>query len=216
MPWDAELARARSRDELARFGIDVPESLPLLFEPEALQRLRRRNDVIARSQALYGVVAISDGGPRDLVFPSLEARDLSRWLSERERRFVEGPSDEDERIQMSWRIEALTALGWALGLVDELSLSGAEAAAGAFEPLDPDGSRGDVDDRVQLRSTTQLADRLDAFYCAHWAAREQQLTSAFDPWPEALVPGAIMERRHGLEWLFADPSYDWEDVDLST
>ena len=30
------------------------------------------------------------------------------------------------------------------------------------------------------------------------------------------MPGAIWERRHALEWIFAEPQLDWDDIDLST
>ena len=116
---------------------------------------------------------------------------------------------------MSWRVEALTALAWALALVDELPLEGAHGVpAEVFAPLDPDGSRGARSEEVELRPSQELADKLDVFYCAHWAVREHELTGSFDPLPGELVPGAIQERRHGLEWLLS-VDVDWEDIDLS-
>ena len=217
MPWDAGAARRRSRDELARFGIDILARLPLLFEPDELARLRPAEDAIARAVALYAVIAVREGEPADMVRESLDARGLAGWLSERERAFIAQPADEDELVQMSWRIEALAALAWALALVEELPLEGADGVpAEVFAPIDADGSRGGRDQDVRLRPVEQLADRLDLFYCAHWAATEQQLTGHFDPWPTQLVPGAIQERRHGLEWLFAERDLDWDEVDLST
>jgi hypothetical protein len=217
VPWNAEAARRRTLTELAKYGIEVPAYLPLLFEPGDLARLRPSEDAIARAVVLYSVIAVREGAPVELVRESLEERGLTGWLSGRERRFIAQPGDERELVEMSWRVEALAALAWALALVEELSLEGAEGVpADVFAPLDPDGSRGGRDQDVRLRPVEQLADRLDAFYCAHWAAREQQLTRHYDPWPVQLVPGAIQERRHGLEWLFADRDLDWEDVDLST
>jgi hypothetical protein len=217
VPWEADAARRRSREELAKYGIDVLAHLPLLFDPDELPRLRPAEDAIARAVALYAVIAVREGAPADTVRESLEARGLIGWLSERERQFIAQPADEGELVQMSWRVEALAALGWALGLVEELPLEGAEGApAEVFAPIDPDGTREGRDQDVLLRPVEQLADRLDLFYCAHWAAREQQLTGHFDPWPAQLVPGAIQERRHGLEWLFAERDVDWEEVDLST
>ena len=217
MTWDADAVRRRSRAELAKYGIEVAARLPLLFEPDELARLRPAEDAIARAVALYAVIAVREGTPADMARESLEERGLTGWLSERERGFIAQPVDEGELVEMSWRIEALAALAWALGLVEELPLEGAEGVpAEVFAPIDPDGSRGARDRDVRLRPVEQLADRLDLFYCAHWAARQQQLTGHFDPWPAQLVPDAIQERRHGLEWLFAERDLDWEEVDLST
>jgi len=217
VPWDADAARRRSRAELARYGIAVPADLPVLFEPDQLARLRSAEDATARAVALYAVIAVREGAPADTVRESLDERGLTGWLTDRERRFIAQPADEGELAQISWRVEALAALAWALGLVQELPLEGAEGIpADVFASIDPDGSRGHRDQDVQLRPVEQLADRLDLFYCAHWAAREHQLTGHFNPWPAQIVPGAIEERRHGLEWLFAERDLDWEDVDLST
>ena len=66
-----------------------------------------------------------------------------------------------------------------------------------------------------LRETGSVAARLDLFYCAHWAVRENHVNGTFAPWPEALVGGAIEERRHALEWFFA-PAEAWDDVSLDT
>ena len=199
------------------YGIEVPTHLPVLFDPDDLARLRPVEDVVARAVALYAVIAVREGAPAQTVRESLDERALSEWLSARERRFIAGPNDERELAVMSWRVEALAALAWSLALVEELPLDGAEGVlAEVLAPLDPDGSRGERAGNLRLRPVEELADRLDAFYCAHWAAREQQLTAHFDPWPAQLVPGAIQERRHGLEWLFAERRLDWEDIDLST
>jgi hypothetical protein len=164
VPWDADAARRRSRAELAKYGIEVPAHLPLLFEPDELARLRPAEDAIARAVALFAVIAVREGAPADMVRESLEERGLTGWLSERERGFIAQPVDEGELVQMSWRIEALAALAWALGLVGELPLEGAEGVpAEVFAPLDPDGSRGARDRDVRLRPVEQIADRLDLF-----------------------------------------------------
>jgi hypothetical protein len=70
----------------------------------------------------------------------------------------------------------------------------------------------------ELPDDLAALDRLlaDPEYCAHWPAREQQLTGHLNPWPDQLVPGAIQQRRHSFEWLFAERDLDWEEVDLST
>ena len=214
MQWDAYAARRRSSEELARHGIEVPPSLPLLLEPHELDRLRPVTDVVARTQALFEVIALREGAPAEQVRASIDKGRLDPWLSEREKRFVAQPDDHQELIAMSWRIESILALGWALGLVDDLPLEGAEGVpAETFAPIHTPGSRSP---QFQLRPVHEIADRLDLFYCGHWAAVEHRLSGAFSPWPDALVPGAILERRHGLEWLFADPEFDWEQIDLST
>ena len=65
MPWSADDARRRSRGELAKHGIEVPTTLPILCEPDDLARLRPSEEVIGRTLALYAVVAVREGAPGD-------------------------------------------------------------------------------------------------------------------------------------------------------
>ena len=112
----------------------------------------------------------------------------------------------------------MVALGWALQLSGELPLDGVvpDDFARTFAPLDPFGEGSGPDPAVRLRAPDELLAALDRFYCASWAVRENELTGSFEPWPAELVPGAIWERRHALEWVVGDPGVGWDDVDLST
>ena len=159
-------------------------------------------DVIHRTTALYSVLAIPEGGSFEIAYGALVERDLLPWLSEKERRYIagrqRGEEDERERVQLSWRVECMLALGWALELFDEVPVERTRPApAEAFDPLYPEGFAAGPSPAIRLRPAETLAQHLDLFYCAHWAVRENQLTGDFEPWPEQLVPGAIWER-HAL------------------
>ena len=220
MARDFELTRRASLAVLQPFGIVVPEHLPVLGEGE-VARHRPLDEIVERVQAMYGVLAVVEGAPFDMVERSLADRGLNRWLSERERAYFDarrrGEDPERRRVELSWRTECMLALGWALRLFDDLPLTGTQVApAEAFEPLDPKGFGSGADPSIRLRPIPEIAARLDLLYCAHWAVRENQLTGRFEPWPADLVPGAIWERRHALEWIFDTDADDWDDVDLST
>jgi Domain of unknown function (DUF4272) len=135
MTWDHEAVRAASRAALAEHGLTVPDHLPWLDRVPP----RPREDVIARTLALYSVMAIVEGAPFDVVHESIVARGLDRHLSETEHRYLgarlrgEEPSERDQ-VELSWRGECMVALGWALELFDELPLEGhiADDSARAF------------------------------------------------------------------------------------
>jgi hypothetical protein len=208
MRWNTANARVYSQEELADLGIATAPSPPLRFDRRGPAQPRPLAHVIARAQALYALAAIVECAPRERIVHSLETRGLTGWLSARERRFVRSRVDEQELIVMSWRVERLAALGWALGLVPELPLTGADAApASAFAPIDPLGTRGRIAPWVELRTAAEITDRLDAFHCAHRALADAHAHPDLDP-------DAIRERRHGLEWLFTEPGADWEVIDL--
>lgn len=215
MAWDGEAVRARSRAELERFGLEVNPNLPLLGADEVAQA-RPVAEVVARCQALYGVLAVVEDVPPGEVLPSLGERGLTRWLTEQERAFLEDPSDEEALTQLSWRTEGMRSMGWALRLFDDLPLTGtAGEVAPPFDPIDPDGSAGGPDPSLALRPAEELGERLDLFYCAHWCVRHHELTGEPEAWPEEIEPGAVWERRHGLEFLFADTD-DWDEISLDT
>ncbi|MDP8909221.1 MAG: DUF4272 domain-containing protein [Chloroflexota bacterium] len=220
MAIDFEAVRAASVAEAAATGLSISPSLPLLGA-EDVAHPRPVSTVVARTRALYGVLALREGTPLEAVLEVLRRESLLDSLSESERRYLEalesGRSEEAARIEipLSWRTEAEYALGWALGLFDALPVTGlAGEIAPAFAPIDPDATRGGPDPALDLRPVDELVGRLDAFYCVHWAATDHALTASRASWPAAVVPGAVMERRHALEWIFTDE--DWDEVDLST
>ena len=214
MSWDAERAREQSRAELERHGLRVNPGLPLLGADD-VGRCRPAGDVVARCQALFGVLAVTEGVDVSAVLPSLQERGLERWLSADERAYLDAPSEE-LRTQLSWRTEGMRSMGWALGLFDDLPLTGtAGTIAPAFDPLDPDGSGDGPDDSVTLRPAEEIAARLDLFYCAHWCVRHHEHHGEPQPWPDEIVQGAVWERRHGLEFLFAETD-DWDEITLDT
>ena len=58
MTWNGDAARRRSGIELARYRIEVPAQLPVLFDSDDLVRLRPVEDVVARAVELYAVIAV--------------------------------------------------------------------------------------------------------------------------------------------------------------
>jgi hypothetical protein len=218
--FDPELARRESRSLVTSYGLEVPDHRPLLGVEEVADP-RPVDDVIARCRALYCVLAVVEGVSASEVSAFLAESSLSSMLSESEREYVnaggEGPRAEHLRPQLSWRTECMLAMGWALHLFANLPLEGvAGEIAGAFAPLDPDGRAGGVQGDIRLRPPDELGQKLDTLYCLHWVVRERQLTGWPAVWPDSLVPGAIWERRHALEWIVQSDVDEWDEVDLST
>jgi uncharacterized protein DUF4272 len=212
-----DMIRGWTLAELGLHGLRTPpEHFPTILEAYAGPR-RSLQEVLDRVRALGWVLHAAFGSPADETLEALTERGLLRWVSAQERTMLDTPDEEDAdrlRIQIGWRTECLTALGWALGLYPTLPLDGlTEPAPEHFGPLDPDARAG-VPADVTLRDERELMARLDVFYCAHWAVRDHQLTGLPAQWPEAIIGGAVWERRHALEWLLS--ADEWDDVDLGT
>ena len=208
--------RGWSLAELAHQGLPAPPPhFPTILEAYAGGR-RSAQDVVDRIRALHGVLAAAYGQPGDEVLEKLTERGLLEWVTDEERVMLAAKDDEAQklRVQISWRMECLSALGWAVGIYDELPIEGtSEAAPEDFVSLEPEADAG-VPADVTLRDERELMARLDVFYCAHWAVRDHDLTGLPEAWPDGIVDGAVWERRHALEWLLSDTP--WDDIDLST
>nr|MBA3747688.1 DUF4272 domain-containing protein [Solirubrobacterales bacterium] len=163
--------------------------------------------------------ALQQGAPHERIRAALRDNDLEPWLADRERRLLlhlEGESTLDAEqlhqttVDISWREEALWALMWSIELVDDLPADELCGSDPFYERLAPgmNPAKGRTD--VLLRPLPEIGEMLDFYYCLHWHARNAQYHG--NRWDSKIEPGAVLERRRALEWLFQD--VPWEDVDL--
>jgi hypothetical protein len=210
--------RERSVRKLARWQLSDPGVLPLHCD-EDFEWVRDAHSVAARCHAIAAALAIQQGAPHERIRRALRDNDLERWLADREERFLrhlEGDAemDDEERhqttVDISWREEALWALLWSIELVDDMPPDELCSREPFYERLAPDldPAKGRTD--VLLRPLPELAVMLDFYYCLHWHARNAQYHG--QRWDSKIAPGAVLERRRALEWLFQD--VPWEAVDL--
>ena len=210
--------RERSVRRLVRWKLPDPGVLPLHGD-EDFDWVRDSRAVSARCHAIAAALALRQRAPAERIRNALEDNDLERWMSATERLFLrdlEGEAElDDERrhrlaVDISWSEEALWALLWSLELVDDLppdELCGREPFYERLAPgMDPSKGRTDV----LLRPLPEIAAMLDFYYLLHWHARNAQYHG--QAWDNEIAPGAVLERRRALEWLFQDVA--WEDVDL--
>ena len=212
--------RERSVRALARWKLPDPGILPLHVDGD-FAWVRDAGDVAARCHAIAAALALQQDATPERIAKALAANDLERWLADVELRFLrhlvgEAPLQDEERrqiaVDISWREEALWALLWSLKLVDDLppdELCGRDPFYERLAP-DMDPARGRTD--VTLRPLPEIAAMLDFYYCLHWHARNAQYHGQL--WNPKIAPGAVLERRRALEWLFQD--LPWDDVDLGT
>ena len=212
--------RERSVHRLARWTLPDPGVLPLHADGD-FDWVREADGVAARCHAIAAALALQQDATPQRIARALADNDLERWLADDELRFLRHlvgevalPDDERRQIavDISWREEALWALLWALKLVDDLPPDELCGRDPFYERLAPgmDPSRGRTD--VTLRPLPEIATMLDFYYCLHWHARNAQYHGRL--WNPKIAPGAVLERRRALEWLFQDVR--WNDVDLGT
>jgi hypothetical protein len=211
--------REQSLQRLRRWKLSDPGSLPL-HANEDFAWSRDAGAVADRCHALAAALALTHRAPVATVRAAIDHNGLEPSLASREQRLLavlEGDveSGEDDLQQLlvdiAWREEALHALLWALGLVDDLPPDVMCPKAPAYERLAPELNPANARGVARLRPLAELAAMLDLYYLLHWHARRAQYHG--DVWDYDIAPGVVLERRRALEWLFQDAS--WEDVDLA-
>ena len=211
--------REQSVQRLRRWKLSDPGPLPLHGEQD-FEWMRAAPSVVNRCHAIAAAIALAHRAPVQTVREAVDDNDLEGSLGTRELellRVLEGDVDAGEPdlqqllVDIAWREEALHALLWALGLVDDLPPDQMCPKSPVYEQLAPGLDPGNARRDVQLRPLAQIAAMLDFYYCLHWHARKAQYHG--DVWDYEIAPGVVLERRRALEWLFQDAP--WEDVDLA-
>lgn len=185
--------------------------LPLLDEPF---HVRPATDVAQRIIILYALTGLANGADPGLLASWLKEHGIYDRLDADEKHKFELPLSDSALAEVSWRQEALYALGWAANLVEEFALPTRECDLEPLFPLIP--PEVDVQHFVKilsLRPASEIALQTDRHYCIHWAAKH----------PPRLFPSVaqrmlkmdvVIERRHAFEWLLG--TEPWNDVALDT
>jgi YD repeat-containing protein len=193
-----------------RLGITIPDALPLL--DEGLQ-MRETSDVVCRLLALDAVVSAACGFPKEKAAEWLNQEGLLDWLTAEERSFILDDLGEAQIFQVE--VEAAWALAWAVQIADKMDF--AKECPSYFVTLVPDLKRMETSThlrkRARARCVQEVVSACDLAYCLHWALTESELHGSGSG-GEALIPYVIVERRHALEWLLSNES--WEDVPMDT
>jgi hypothetical protein len=216
---DPRQVRRASLATLAHVGLaPTATGLPVVLDAYAGRR-RGTEAAVDRVRALMAVLHAVHGASAAVVAGSLKERGLVPWSTPQERAFLDlsGNREDGDRelaAHRAWigrRVEGLHALGWALGILDDLEPTGFTAvhpsAFSAVGPAEPAGAPAEV----ALRPEAELLRRLDLLSCAHYAVQEHELRGASSPLPRDVVPGAIAERRRALEWLLGHEP--WDDIE---
>ena len=199
---------------LKSLGVPILEQLPLIDEEHEV-KLRTAQEVARRILILDYLNYVADEpDSKQEVIDFLKEQNLYKSISDEEKQLFKCELTEQDRINISWRSEAILALLWAIGKVDELEMPVEETQVSEWLDLLPDlmtDSKEFIDSAL-LRPIPEILDLLDLTYRIHWAVRNAELNNLdavnFDA-------GIIQERHYALNWLtyYND---DWDDVVTDT
>ncbi|WPH23472.1 DUF4272 domain-containing protein [Variovorax paradoxus] len=170
-----------------------------------------------RALVLNAMLQIAFKAPISVIREWIASNGLEGELSSSERAILDkddGDLTEQERTNLYWYIEALWALAWAAGKVEDLAFNkpvGPELAS--LMPNLRENERSEAFmSRAKLRPRQELFRMNDLYYRLHWWTRTAQLHG--EPSGDVSLD-IVMERRKALEWLLNDDG-SWDDVELST
>ena len=204
----AQERKNRSIAILVSQGVPYIEHLPLRYETNEVIP-RDKKEVIERLACSFTSImcALSIGKgeyteedreymTQDFLSAKYHALELRTPM---EQQVIAGTISEAGAINAVWKYEAVWALLWALGIVEELSLPSeicdCDLVMGTmrrFKGLD------DFMANTTLRPLEEILQALDLHYRYHWAAVNARVNGSN---PAGIDEEVVMERRAGLEWL---------------
>lgn len=208
---EALARKAASERLLAAEGVKFIAHLPGIESAEEVT-LRSTAEIVDRIFCLI-VVSAKAIGPEDHAYVSKYSGDWTCPFTPDEQRLMDGAVSEDERMALSWRVECLPPLLWAVHRTDALPRPDRTADFQLSKRVVEEGQAA-LASRARLRDVAEILDAADLIYRYHWAVRDAGLRREAEP--TGLHPGVVYERHRALNWLIGYQSQDWDDVSTDT
>ena len=183
-------------------------------EPEDVPR--GVEEIARRTLILSAVIACAYGADKRATADWFTSQNLWTDVSPTERAFLTGQPTPQDQIDMTWRIEALAALLWALGKIEPMpSLAQQFDTTEAVKRLVfPPASIATFVATAALRSEADVQSEYEKVYDAHWRVRDAQLFGK--PAPSDVNPGVVRERHHAFNWIIGYGNHTWDEVTTDT
>lgn len=208
--------KERSEELLKTFQVPVNPNLPLV-ESEAEARFRHSKEVATRAVVLYELISVAHSGDREDASWWLKEEGLWDQVSPNEKEFLKSDNaSKEDMIAVTWRVEALWVLLWAMGKIERLELPKDLCDTEVVQNLmawTEKQSGADFINRAALRSPAEVLDETDLIYRIHWAVVDARINN--EVVPGGFDPGIVYERHYALNWLTCY-SDNWDDITTDT
>ncbi len=181
------------------------------------EEIRSSREVAERAVVLYCVVKSADVEDRVIIRDWLKREKLWSAVSRAERKlFGKGKLSNRQLVNASWRVEALEAIVWALGLLPSLTSNTVQCSYRRIEALFPFylESAELFLKQSKLRSEDDIERALEEIYNQHWKVRDARLNQKEAP--DKLDEGIIREKHYALNWIMSYEGQDWDNVSTDT
>ena len=211
----AQQRKEKTELYLRELGIPFNIGLPIIDEEdEAI--IRQPADIAKRILVLAYLGVYAEDGDRNEIIEYLKSENLWDTVSENEKElFTQDELTEKDKINISWRSEAINVLLWTINKVDNLDLPIEECNVGEILDLLPDflSTSKEFIETATIRNTSEILDLADLTFRLHWMTRQSGLEGKE---PVLGINGGILQERHyALNWI---TYYDenWDEITTDT
>ena len=200
--------KERSESVLKKLDLQPASTLPTVTADEEV-KLRDAKEVARRAICLMAVAGHAEAADTFDAVEFLKKRNVMDSLSPKEQEFLRRDDlTEQEKSSMTWRYEALWALLWALGKVDELEFPEKQSdASKAIKIVIESGD--EFVEKAELRDASEILDQADLNYRCYWLVRDAMLKEK----PLEKISASInYERLYALNWLIRYMRKSWDDT----
>lgn len=209
------MRKLRTEDLLDKFDIPSISHLPFV-DPDEMANCKTPDQIAKRAIGLNWYCAALLGGDVDGVMKEIAEQNLKPYLSGSEWSKLQSRNiTEHDRINASWRMEALAVLLWALGLIPDFAFP--DEMTPPDRLVDWIGYKADLGSYLQKakpKTNSELLDMLDLRYRVHWATRNARLNG--EPEPAGLSESIAEERHYAIEWICNQEFDSWDEVETHT
>ena len=200
--------RSKSITRLAKVGISIPSTLPLLDEFS----LRPAEEILDRLTCLNAVAAVAHGFDREKASAWLAEEGMLDELTKDERSLLRTGAGDLDKFKV--QVEGMWALAWIANIVPGLDFW--RGCDPRFVTMLPDLKKGERSckfrARARLRDAAEVGVECDLAYCLHWTLREAEIKG--DRLPKGINPYVVVERHRALEWAIGIDA--WDVISLDT
>ncbi|RVT58288.1 DUF4272 domain-containing protein [Niallia taxi] len=208
------LRKSRSEKELMRINVPINEHLPYV-EAERDVLIRSRVEIINRIIPLAITAAKALEAPDEYLAEAVEEFQANNLFTDEERQFMESATtNEQDKINYSWKLESIWVLLWSVGLVPELNSPAKTCDVDLLFDVVLNSSKDDLINKASVKQKSIILDELDFIYRAHWSVRNAQLHGT--DIPAALDEGVVYERHYAFNWLVHYMDQEWEEISTDT
>jgi hypothetical protein len=210
---NAQQRKEQNEAILKENNIRINPYLPTIEEENEVI-IRSAPDIAKRILILaYLNTTIDNGDDKQDIIAHLKTEKLWGHVSQREQEFFnKDVLSEKETISISWRIECIYVMLWAINKIDDLGLP-TEEASGTVNliPGYMESGKEFINGAV-IRKTTEILDASDLIYRIHWAIKQARIDNTEVP---NINPDVVQEWHQSINWItFYEDR--WDDITTDT